>query len=232
MIRRVLQDFCTKTTNNDTTATQHVRKNSLKRQTIDSKHISTISSIIDKSELESKHIRRVETQKSNFGLYALKFNRNEAKRSASFNPSSSIERFQWSNEERQTSTIAPNAIKHEYFEPCQMNGQCETDRCYVEATDQDEYYRIEFGQTFEFDLTNTDRQQQQIMQNDEYCVITRSESEMATHRRKKKAAPIPPKRNKTVKRNLVKTTPTIQHNGIHLQSDPRKIVQRTIISEC
>lgn len=68
-------------------------KNALARQTIDSKNISMIS---------SKQTQKVDHQKYNFGLYALKFYRNEFRSSVHDPNKKNID------------------IKHEHFKPCKM----------------------------------------------------------------------------------------------------------------
>lgn len=87
MMRRVFPDVCANNINRQN------EQNSLERQTIDSKKISMIS---------SRQKQKVENQKYNFGLYALKFYRNEF-RSAVHDPNKkNID------------------IKHEHFKPCKM----------------------------------------------------------------------------------------------------------------
>lgn len=84
MMRRVFPDVCVNNNN---------RENELERQTVDSKNISMIS---------ARQTQKVDNQKYNFGLYALKFYRNEF-RSSDHDPNKKT-----------------NDIKHEHFKPCKM----------------------------------------------------------------------------------------------------------------
>lgn len=104
----------------------------LERRTIDSKHISTVSSLVaTKSEDDVAGKSAKESQQNNFGLYALKFHRNLAthantmftnfkkdigKRSKTSGKTTSDESTV--SESPKFNTARANRSKHEYFEPC------------------------------------------------------------------------------------------------------------------
>lgn len=208
MIRRAnFSYFCTNTS--------VIQKNSLKRQTIDSKHISTISSIVDKTEFESNHNRRVDHQRCNFGLYALKFNRSEAKRQSSIHRPSITSHRKYLNENKQIS-IASDGLKHEQFKPCQVNDDLISDEDYAKMIEKGEFYRIELDPKMDAHLKQTEIGRQ-ITNDDGY--ITRNTNKMTRQRVKKKVAPIPTK--------TIVTRNTLMQD---VRANPK--ISMRIISEC
>lgn len=104
----------------------------LERRTIDSKHISTVSSLVaTKSEDDvCKSSKAKESQRNNFGLYALKFHRNLSTHANSMIQSfkkdigkrskSSAKTVNETNisESPEFNAARANRSKHEQFEPC------------------------------------------------------------------------------------------------------------------
>lgn len=104
----------------------------LERRTIDTKHISTVSSLVatNRDDDTGKSSISKESQRNNFGLYALKFHRNLAthankfmnfkkdldKRSKSSNNKTVAESTVCESPEFNASRA--NRSKHEYFKPC------------------------------------------------------------------------------------------------------------------
>lgn len=120
-------------------------KNDLQRRTVDTKHISTVSSLVNtKSESDgnNKSSKAKESQRNNFGLYALKFHRNLTARANNV-----ILNFKNDNTKRskpsKADLSAPNSeLKHEYFEACghsiestQYNYTATDDYCRIELND-------------------------------------------------------------------------------------------------
>lgn len=198
IIRRLFQETCNSNTTDDkiNNAASNVDKNALERQTIDSKQISTISSIVDKTEYESKQKRKIYNQKRNYGLYALKFNRNEAKRSTCIDSQFAPER-KWLNDKRCISApIASHELKHEYFESCEVNRQKNNilNVENIEIIDSDEYYSKENRYDYDYkDIPKRPKRPNVVDNNKDFSII-RSKSNVVNERRKKMPAPVPPKR--------------------------------------
>ncbi len=111
------------------------------RVTIQSSHISTISSLVDKTKTGTF---TYDTKKENYGLYALKCNRNAIKQGLLMNVNSEVN-FQASNKITPQIT-APTFIdvNHEAFSPCDNNDDIENN---LNSIDQyHEYYKIEFSE--------------------------------------------------------------------------------------
>lgn len=112
----------------------HEQSSDLERRTVDTKHISTVSSlVVNKTEVDEFGKKTgKESQRNNFGLYALKFHRNVAnhannmlmnfkkdnngnhKRTKSIKASGSVD----IDESPKFKQVTSNRSKHEYFEPC------------------------------------------------------------------------------------------------------------------
>lgn len=128
-------------------------KSDLQRRTVDAKHISTVSSLVAKPESDdgNKSSKSKESQRNNFGLYALKFHRNLTAKANNV-----ILNFKNDNSKRSKSSklevTAPNIdLKHEYFEAC--GHSIETAQYNYTATD--EYCRIELNDDHNMNRTNS-----------------------------------------------------------------------------
>ena len=100
--------------------------NSLERQTIESNGISTISSLVDKSKIAN-------SQRENYGLYALKCSRNATRRAGII-----------LNLNAGEPTGHIYEIKHEQFEPCRSTDDSELNQDSINEPDH-EYYKIELN---------------------------------------------------------------------------------------
>lgn len=134
-----MKGSCIATSSNDGTeqsGTEHHENHEpehLERRTIDSKHISTVSSLVatrSDDDDPDKSSKAKESQRNNFGLYALKFHRNLAthantmfvnfkkdigKRSKVSSKSADEPPV---SESPEFDAARGNRSKHEYFEPC------------------------------------------------------------------------------------------------------------------
>lgn len=108
--------------------------NILERRTIQSTHISTISSLVDSSKASNKQCH--DSQRDNYGLYALKCNRSAAKRTGIL--------MNITTNELSASNQCHYEIKHEHFEPCQSFDSDLSSLNY--AMENREYYKIEFSE--------------------------------------------------------------------------------------
>lgn len=122
-------------------------RSDLQRRTVDTKHISTVSSLVTsktETDLSKKSTKDKDSQRNNFGLYALKFHRNLAARANNV-----ILNFKSDNLKRSKSTknnaeqpSAPNnELKHEYFEACGHS----IESAHYNYNETDEYCKIELN---------------------------------------------------------------------------------------
>lgn len=108
------------------------------RVTIQTSHISTISSLIDKTKTGTF---TYDTKRENYGLYALKCNRNAIKQGLLMNVNSELNYQIPIITTPRTSTVDVN---HEAFSPCDNNDDIENN---LNSIDQyHEYYKIEFSE--------------------------------------------------------------------------------------
>lgn len=151
MMRRVFPDDCANNNNKEN------KQNSLERQTIDSKNISMIS---------SRQTQKVENQKYNFGLYSLKFYRNEF-RSSIHNP----------NEK----TVE---IKHEHFKPCKVVMPIEGVSLNKNSKNKSfsKEHSVKYNNVFGY------------MKRQSYINAYEKNEVDLRQRRKKRTAPVPPRR--------------------------------------
>lgn len=140
------------------------QRTDLERRTVDTKHISTVSSLLaTKSDCDDGESSKAkDSQRNNFGLYALKFHRNLATHANSmllnFKRDSCVRsKGSKSSDEPSTATDSPtidkaikNRSKHEYFEPC--------DRAHANYNDTNGNYDDEFEEGCSVDVwKNTNR---------------------------------------------------------------------------
>lgn len=178
--------------------------NVLERRTVQSTHISTISSLVDRSLCRDNTQQMHESQKENFGLYALKYNRSAAsKRNSVFRiltPGGGSPLRKYSST---SSNIAYN-FRHEQFQPCQTiddNGNNdddddETTKRMVAMSEQKTsgYYKIEFSDDDGLDETpNACKNFKENLNNR----IKQNECD-DTNRTQMSTAPHPPKRVRNV----------------------------------
>lgn len=108
------------------------QKSELERRTVDAKRISTVSSLVaTKSESEdgNKSSKGKESQRNNFGLYALKFQRNLTNHANNMIMSfrndncvrSKVTKLETMHADTESPKLEPmsSRLKHEYFEPCE-----------------------------------------------------------------------------------------------------------------
>lgn len=110
--------------------------NVLERRTVDSRHISTISSLVDKDGQNGLHegcSQLHESQKENFGLYALKYSRSNASKRGSLQSQKSGNRSTVENQ------------NHEHFQPCRVSSTGSSGSPPSVVTDEEGYCEIEFS---------------------------------------------------------------------------------------
>lgn len=148
----------------------------LERRTIDSKHISTVSSLVaTKSEDDiCKSSKAKESQRNNFGLYALKFHRN-----LSTHANSMIQSFKKVDIGKRSKSTASKTVretnisespefnsarahrsKHEQFEPCRQQ------QIQYHHRADDHHYDGEFDDTNNIDWNDSNRFQRNRFKND------------------------------------------------------------------
>ncbi|XP_037027689.1 uncharacterized protein LOC119068256 [Bradysia coprophila] len=113
------------------------RNNQPGRVTIQSQHISTISSLVDKTKSGTF---TYDTKKENYGLYALKCNRNAIKQGLLMNVNSETNFHPASR----AANAASSTDVHEVFSPCDNNKDVENNFNSIEQ--YHEYYKIEFSE--------------------------------------------------------------------------------------
>lgn len=182
--------------NNEQSNESH--ESELERRTVDTKHISTVSSLMatkpDSDDAKSSNGK--ESQRNNFGLYALKFHRNLATHANSmlmnFKRDSCV-RSKGSKSDGPSAIDSPplntavkNRSKHEQFEPC--------DRAQVQYHNANENYEDEFEGGCTVDVwNNSNRFQRNQFKNHseivEHVPTTRAPV------RPKRVKPLAPKAN-------------------------------------
>lgn len=107
--------------------------NVLERRTVDSRQISTISSLVDRDN-RSGSLQLHDSQKENFGLYALKHNRSSASKSGSFQSQKSGSRSTVENQ------------NHELFQPCRATSLDSASSQGTVILDEGGYYEINLSE--------------------------------------------------------------------------------------
>lgn len=182
--------------------------NSLERRTVDSTHISTISSLVDRTRCDS-NIQMHESQKENFGLYALKYNRSSASRRGSvlkiLTPNGGSPRRKLST----NSSAAAYNFKHEHFQPCR-SAYDDNDSDASNDNAANEFCRIELS---EGECLNG-LKNSAARKNDKNCKnmkIQQSESESnGNDLAAPVPAPVPPRRVKSVPLTRPRADPLAQ----------------------
>lgn len=128
----------------------------LERRTIDTNHISTISSLVDRSKVENESNIYYDSQKHNYGLYALKHNRSMSTASRRSGTRMNLPQRDDPSATSATTTTTmvhfrrslPYESKHEYFEPNIQNRSDEQsrDENIEDLEIGNEYYKIEFSE--------------------------------------------------------------------------------------
>lgn len=111
--------------------------NVLERRTVDSRQISTISSLVDRDNRSVRHAASSQlhdSQKENFGLYALKHHRNSASKSGSFQSQKSGSRSTVENQ------------NHELFQPCRATSLDSSSSQGTVIHDDGGYYEINLSE--------------------------------------------------------------------------------------
>lgn len=118
--------------------------NVLERRTVDSAHISTISSLVDRTRRDSS-LQMHESQKENFGLYALKYNRSVASQrgSALGILSTNVRSPQRKFSAHSSGSAGAGDCIHEHFQPCQT-GRDYGANSVPNERNGNEYYKIQF----------------------------------------------------------------------------------------
>lgn len=198
--------------------------NRLERRTIDSTHISTISSLVDRTRCDST-VQMHESQKENFGLYALKCNR-----SAGTSKRGSVLKIltpgsgNGGSPQHKFPTNSSNSMynfKHEHFQPCQTatheyaandSNQCDD----FNDNRANEYYKIEF---IEGEECINGLKPSEMLKNDKNCKNIKIQKNETESNKKDLPAPIPPRRQKSVPLTRPRTTtaPTTTSDP-HVQS--------------
>lgn len=177
----------------------------LERRTIDSKHISTVSSLVaTKSEDDiCKSSKAKESQRNNFGLYALKFQRN-----LSTHANSMIQSFKKVEIGKRSKSAAPKTVhetnvsespefnsarsirsKHEQFEPCRQQQIQYRHRL------KDHHYDSEFDDTNNIEWNDSNRFQRNRFKNDIDIDVSVPNPPNRAPVRPKRIKPIAPKAN-------------------------------------
>lgn len=179
-----------------------MQRSDLERRTVDTKHISTVSSLVatktDSDDGQSTNGK--ESQRNNFGLYALKFHRNLATHANSMlmnfkrdscvrsKASKSIDTSP-ANSPTQNKTLS-NRSKHEYFEPC--------DRAHTNYNDANGHYDDEFDEGCSVDIwnkTNRFQRNRQQFKMESESVVSELNTTQRAPVRPRRVKPIAPKAN-------------------------------------
>lgn len=204
--------------------------NVLERRTIESIHISTISSLVDKTKVSNNSPNLCDSQRDNYGLYALKYNRSvKAKRGGVIMNLTSTEdspHHEASASPLTTTNVMtipktpalPYEYKHEHFQPCQSSVDIEIDKKpSTHITDSNEYYKIEFSE--ESGLKELKHVVDKS--NDKNCENNKmKQTTFATPLKHGKLTPVPPRRVKNIPQ---KASPkTIERNTMQPKQNHRK----------
>lgn len=151
----------------------------LERRTIDSKHISTVSSLVATKSEDNicKSLKAKESQRNNFGLYALKFHRN-----LSTHANSMIQSFKKVDIGKRSKSAASKTVhetdvsespefnsarsirsKHEHFEPCRRRQH----QIQYHHRTNDHHYDSEFDDTNNIDWNDSNRFQRNRFKTDQ-----------------------------------------------------------------
>lgn len=175
----------------------------LERRTIDSKYISTVSSLVAiKPEDDlGKSAKAKESQRNNFGLYALKFHRNLATHANSMfmnfkkdigkrsktSTKSSVNETTVSETPEFNAADRANQSRHEYFEPCHQQASHYNDGDGAQ-------YGSEFDDCSNVDVwNNSNRFQRNRFKNDSDNVVNGPNARAPVRPRRIK--PVAPKAN-------------------------------------
>lgn len=182
-------------------------RNVLERRTVDSTQISTISSLVDTSQV------RGDNQKENFGLYALKHSRSSASKRGSFQSQNSASR----------ATVETR--NHEHFQPCRAASIESASSQQSVVPDEGGYYEIDLSDDSDSEAIKMSRlrivKQKSIEQNVESVVESN---------RPKATPPVPPKRVKS-KLRPQKPKPQQQKLFVAPEASPRQFVERSLQSQ-
>lgn len=175
------------------------------RVTIQSSHISTISSLVDKTKTGTF---TYDTKKENYGLYALKCNRNAIKQGLLMNVNSEMN-IQIPTKTSTTTTAAAatppsppplpppsssssnrtsynNDVNHEVFSPC--DSSIDIDNNFNSIDQYHEYYKIEFSEERGLETSIIDRNAN-ISNNTRRIECNANNKRMPPPRQKKKLLP-------------------------------------------
>lgn len=143
--------------------------NALERRTVESKQISTISSLVKGSngECDDGNKQLHDIQKENFGLYALKYSRSSASKRGTFQ-----------SEKGAARPMSVENRNHEHFQPCRATSIDSNDSQRSVCHDEGGYVEVNFS-----DDSNSD-------------VIPASRMKVVRPKLKVPPPPVPPKRGK------------------------------------
>lgn len=190
--------------------------NVLERRTVDSRHISTISSLVDKNGQNAVHeggSHLHESQKENFGLYALKYSRSNASKCGSLQSQKGGSRSTVENQ------------SHEHFQPCRASSIESSSSQQSVAHDEEGYCEIELSDESATEEVRTNRVKS--AKNAEKVIENAIESN-----RLRAVPPVPPKR---VKNKIRQRQPQTQQQKLYIPPEAPcgdgELVERSLHSQ-
>lgn len=190
-------------------------RNALERRTVDSRQISTISSLVDRDKNSRNTISETtsqlhESQKENFGLYALKYNRSTASKRAS----------------RQSLRSSVEIQNHEHFQPCRASSIESSDSLQSEAIDDGGYCEINLSE----DSDSEQIKMMRVKSAEFKSNADKSVQNVIVSSRPSAMPPVPPKRLKSKTRQ---SQPKQQKLYVpsEVSSTDRQLVERSLHSQ-
>lgn len=181
--------------------------NVLERRTVDSRHISTVSSLVDKGGPSAVH----ESQKENFGLYALKYSRSNASKRGSLQSQKGGSRSVVENQ------------SHEHFQPCRASSIGSSSSHQSAFHDEEGYC--------EFELSDESAAEEVSMNRVKSAKSTKKvTANVLDSNRPRAVPPVPPKR---VKNKIRQQQPQQQKLYIPSQAPcvDKELVERSLHSQ-
>lgn len=203
--------------------------NVLERRTVDSRQISTISSLVDRDNRSATHDGGASVhdhQKENFGLYALKHNRSSASKRGSVHRQSTGSR-----------TFVENQ-NHEHFQPCRASSIDSAGSRHTVGHDEDGYCEIELSDESGSDVIQMSRS---VNSKPNIKATTKQKDGEKSEKSVQSAPisstsgsvpPVPPKRAKS-KLRLRKSQPQTQKLFVptEIADDGKEFVERSLHSQ-
>lgn len=199
--------------------------NVLERRTVDSIQISTISSLVDRDSRNAVHgggSQSHDSQKENFGLYALKHTRSSASKRGSFHSQQSGRHSSVENQ------------NHEHFQPCRASSIDSASSNHTVIHDEGGYCEIDLSdESISDEIINRVKSAKIKSNLNSKHIAEKGVESVVDSRRPRVGPPVPPKRVKSKLRQR-KSQPQQQELYVPSEAPPsndRQLVERSLHSQ-